>query len=442
MEVLVPVRPDIQKLRSLEDDPRWMAMQRILISTGFAKSFRLIALLTYICRCALEDRSDEITEQQIGFHVFERAADYNPGDDNIVRTTARQLRQKLAVYYQEEGASEQLRIEIPRGGYHPIFITPTEQPAILADPQPVSLEAIPSTAEPSLPVASGIHLTRSGIVLGLLMAMFGAAISLLLNRLTHRSVTPIPAVMAEVLSPGRTTVFVAGDSGLNMYDNLARTQVSLGEYVSGDYLNTAAAHPPTGYAWPSLASRRYTSFVDMQLSDKLRIYGQERGVPLSIRFARDVHAEDLRHANVILAGSGAYNPWVSMFDNTLNFHLRYNGEKNAVTVLNAKPLPGEPQEFIPEDGDHTLRGYSHGFGYIALANNLEGDGKVLLIEGSTVAGVDAALQFVLSDSQMSSILKKLTAENGRIGSFEILLAANFIKSSSPDARILAMRTYK
>jgi hypothetical protein len=46
----------------------------------------------------------------------------------------------------------------------------------------------------------------------------------------------------------------------------------------------------------------------------------------------------------------------------------------------------------------------------------------------------------MNDSKMGPILKK-ASQLGRVGNFEVLLGANFLKSSSPDAQVLAMRFY-
>jgi hypothetical protein len=111
-----------------------------------------------------------------------------------------------------------------------------------------------------------------------------------------------------------------------------------------------------------------------------------------------------------------------------------------VRVLNGRPESGEPTEYQAAGEDPTHRGYTHGFGYIALTTNLEGNGRVLLVEGSTVAGVDAALSFLMNDSKMGPILKKASQRDG-LGNFEVLLGANFLKSSSPDAQVFATRFY-
>jgi hypothetical protein len=105
----------------LDGDTRWQLAQRIATSKSFAKSGFLLKFLLYVCERELTGRADEISEQQIGVHVFGRRPDYNPGEDNIVRSYARQLRQRLDLYFEEDGQQEKLRITIPRGGYVPVF---------------------------------------------------------------------------------------------------------------------------------------------------------------------------------------------------------------------------------------------------------------------------------------------------------------------------------
>ncbi len=87
----------------LEADPRWQLVQRIVSSQHLVKSARLQELLLYVCRCALEDRSGDISEQTIGERVFQRPAGYNANEDNIVRAQARLLRQKLQAYFEALG---------------------------------------------------------------------------------------------------------------------------------------------------------------------------------------------------------------------------------------------------------------------------------------------------------------------------------------------------
>ena len=53
-------------------DPRWQLVQRVVQSAQFSKSPRLSSFLLYIVAKSLAGRQREITEQQIGVHVFGR----------------------------------------------------------------------------------------------------------------------------------------------------------------------------------------------------------------------------------------------------------------------------------------------------------------------------------------------------------------------------------
>ncbi len=97
------------------------AVGRILASKRFQRAARLKDFLLYIVDRQFAGAPEEMTEVQIGHRVFRRPVDYNPGEDSIVRTEARNLRQRLAQYYAAEGASEEIVLEIPRGAYVPVF---------------------------------------------------------------------------------------------------------------------------------------------------------------------------------------------------------------------------------------------------------------------------------------------------------------------------------
>ena len=114
------------RMKSGFDDPRWKLAQRMVASRGLSRSTLLSNFLLFVCDRYLSGKIDEITEQQIGIHVFGRAAGYNSGDDNIVRSYARTLRKRIENYFATEGKDEGLTVTIPRGGYVPVF-SPRDQ---------------------------------------------------------------------------------------------------------------------------------------------------------------------------------------------------------------------------------------------------------------------------------------------------------------------------
>lgn len=99
-------------------------LARVVASSGFARNERLSRFLRFLVERHLEGKDDEIKESVIGVEVFGRRPDYDPKLDSIVRTEAGRLRARLAEYYAKEGVRHGLLIEVPKGGYVPLFRYP------------------------------------------------------------------------------------------------------------------------------------------------------------------------------------------------------------------------------------------------------------------------------------------------------------------------------
>jgi TolB-like protein/Flp pilus assembly protein TadD len=99
-------------------------LERVLASPGFAHNKRLSRFLRLVVEWHLEGRDHELKESVIAIEVFERNPDHDPKRDPIVRTEAARLRARLSEYYIGEGRNDALVIELPRGGYRPVFRRP------------------------------------------------------------------------------------------------------------------------------------------------------------------------------------------------------------------------------------------------------------------------------------------------------------------------------
>jgi TolB-like protein len=96
-------------------------LERILESQALAGSDQLKRLVRTVVERAISGHTELLKEYNLGLEVFHRPPDYDPKVDPIVRVQARRLRSKLDEYYAGEGASDPLRIEIPKGAYVPSF---------------------------------------------------------------------------------------------------------------------------------------------------------------------------------------------------------------------------------------------------------------------------------------------------------------------------------
>lgn len=93
------------------------ALQRVLAHAPFERSPVLCRFLTHVVEHALKSATAPLKEYTLGLEVFDRAEDFDPRVDTIVRVQARRLRDALAAYYKHDGKHDPLRLEMPKGHY-------------------------------------------------------------------------------------------------------------------------------------------------------------------------------------------------------------------------------------------------------------------------------------------------------------------------------------
>ena len=103
------------------DDAVREHLDRVLASPTFQQGDRLKRFLKFIVLEAVAGRRHELKEYVIGVQVFGKEDSFDPRTDPIVRVQARRLRAKLVRYYREEGRADETVIELPKGGYAPVF---------------------------------------------------------------------------------------------------------------------------------------------------------------------------------------------------------------------------------------------------------------------------------------------------------------------------------
>jgi len=99
-------------------------LDRILAGRGFVGNERLSKFLRFVVEQQLLGKADELKESLVGIEVFGRAPGFDPRQDSVVRTEAARLRVRLSQYYGGEGTGDPVVIELPKGGYTPVFRQP------------------------------------------------------------------------------------------------------------------------------------------------------------------------------------------------------------------------------------------------------------------------------------------------------------------------------
>jgi hypothetical protein len=420
-------------------------VRRIVHSPTFARSERLATLLNYVCDLALSGREAEINEQKIGHAIFGRAQDYDSSADGIVRSQASRLRQRLELYFQQEGTDEPVRIVIPRGGYVPLFEAQSTSALTPSAAEPK--ETLPEIVPPTPTQITGEHAADSysrrwlpwglSLVLGLMLV----ALWIHDRRGLVPAAPPTHSFWSHLFTKDHATMVVAPDSGLVLFRNMSGQDIDLKEYLDAGYRSELNGPPMAGPAasrndWLlDLANRRYTSIVDLKAILRLKDRARTLGSDVSVRYARDMRPDDFKTASAILLGSSAANPWVELFEPSMNFVLK-DGPTQTFSVLDRNPQKGEPAlwKFGISDPERRV------FGLVHYLPSLAGDGSTLIIEGATMSGTEAAMDFVADDTRLQPFLDRIRHPDGTVPHFEVLLGTRNMGSSAVRSEILAWRT--
>jgi hypothetical protein len=281
-----------------------------------------------------------------------------------------------------------------------------------------------------------------------LCAILAVIVVLFVARDWHRS-QPIRGASSKthplwshIFAAGRSTVAVPADSGLVIFHNMTGKLIGLDEYLQGGYrvqradLIAPVPEAPTKAWLANLASRRYTSIVDLDAILSLAQRAHALQSEMQVRYARDMRPNDLKTGNVILLGASEANPWVGLFEGNMNFVFHNDYEKNIFSVLNRSPKNGEPKQWDSAWNDQQRRVY----GLVAYLPNLAGDGNALIIEGTSMSGTEGAWDFVADDSQLLPFLKRIQRPDGTLPHFELLLGTQNMNASAVQSTLLAWRT--
>jgi hypothetical protein len=94
---------------------------KITASAEFSTRPRLKEFLNYIVEETLAGRGERIKGFTVGLAVYDKAKDFDPQSDTIVRVEAGRMRRRLATYYQTQGKHDRIVISVAKGTYTPAF---------------------------------------------------------------------------------------------------------------------------------------------------------------------------------------------------------------------------------------------------------------------------------------------------------------------------------
>ncbi len=431
---------------SLNADPRRITSEltveqrrelvaRIAESEPFRRAPRLREFLLFVCHQSLANPHAQLSEYEIGYQVFKRRESFNPAEDSIVRSSARQLRQKLAEYFQTVGLSEEWVLDIPKGTYVPSF-TRRASPAV-----PPAAEGDPAQTPAPESARFYRHLTVL-VVLALLMAAVLSIAYGLWPRPAKIVRTEPDNLLAWLFSGVDQPVSVVlPDAALNIVNSDRDRMLTLEQYLRDEEQSQAAggaAVPSQPAAGPGiLRGRLITGFRDVLFLERLRMLASRAGVEIQTRHSRLMNLRDFRNGNFIVVGDAFSNPWASLFQQQVNFRFEQQG-RGLFGIRNQEPRSGE-LAYYTSMIDPSRDGVS--YATVAIRPNLSATGLVLLAAGLHVEGNEGKFDALLSPEVFQSIRGLIDGVPPRraIG-LELLLEVRAKRGIAGQVKLLAARS--
>jgi hypothetical protein len=378
-------------LPSIEERRR--LTERIAASEGLKKAARLRQMFLFLAERSFRDPPESVKEQEIGIEVFAREPGYDPGEDNIVRNAARQLRVKLREYFEGEGAGESWLVDMPKGGYR-----------LVCEPRKgVETPPAPSTWR------------SQQLALIVFLLALSVAVNLLQWLAPRAPATATAPSLATTLFPPASPAprIVVGDFGLFLLSSLQNKRFPLNDYADRRYLNFLAPQPSPPFLQPFgelLSTRQIVSMGELNGAISLLQSLASSAQYPEIRHARTVTARDLRETSTILLGTENTNPWFKLFEHRVQMQFRQGGFQSlsnpslrfGVEVSGARASGG--------------RGYAH-----LTMLRLPSQAKVFMISGLNMSAVDAGAEFATRPQGLEELFGKLAVKPGQLSEFEAIV---------------------
>jgi hypothetical protein len=294
-------------------------LERVLASAHFCQSKRCQAFLRYVVKACLDGGIERVKERCIGFEVFHREADYDTTRDSIVRTTAAEVRKRLAQYYLEPEHGNQIQIILPHGSYCPEF----RAPAGLAAAATLLPRAV---ASPPPRAPERWRQLRRWIALTGAVAAVAAAAGLYL----HKGPTDFDLFWTPLVQE-RSEAVICIEQPLHIFRFAGPRRNELNEKMLGDRVSPPAsrevlAHSPLTLGELDPTGPDYFTYGDLMAASRLSELLAKKVKPFQILSDRNAEYRDLRTRPTILLGE-FNNQWTLRLMTSTPFYL----EKNAAS---------------------------------------------------------------------------------------------------------------
>ena len=405
-------------------------IEKLVASHALHGSESLCKLLRYLGKQALEHPGTPVKEYQIATEVFGRQADFDPQLDSMVRVQAGRLRTKLAEYYNTEGTSDHIVIEVPKGSYAVAFHERAAAAAVHGNGS-----ATASWANDRMESSSSAAQRRyliSGLSLALVAAL--AMIGWLTWTRRDSGVSSTNAA-ADILVPAPIRTFWKGvitgpEEPWVVFSNakfVGLPDKGMRYYDAAKDGNTAILDHYTGVG--EVLAVHNLDLVFGALHRSLRV---KRGSLFSL--------DDAKNNDLIFIGSPGENLTLLEIPSTKEFMFRRvvdGARAGNMEIVNVKPRKDEATGYMASPSNvRMLEDYA----VVALVRGINPEHSELILAGTTTIGTQAAVEYVTRENYLSELLKKMNVNQpNELKPFEAVIQVKVARGVPVESSVVALR---
>ncbi len=426
-------------------------LERVLQSQTLAGSESLRGLLQYVVLKATGDQAVHLKEYTIATEVFGRSGDFDARTDSVVRVQAKRLRAKLQEYYQTEGKSDKVLIDVPKGHYNVTFsyVLNNHSVDLVRDTEAEIVEA-PAGSSPKIDKEKTWKM--ASILTVTILAIAVVVLTLYNRDLRKQSQESISlngevdagAVWKPFMSSGAPTLLVLSNPAVYRFSNAADPDVLLKRSVEltqeqagwlAEALKDRFVMRQNRIPRLILAPADYTGMGEAIGLQRIADLFRSAGKSITLKQSRTVSAEDLKTYNVISLGSVWANDWSGKLPIKEDFTYSVNA-----TIVNDNPEPGEEHEYRPRFNPHTGE-LIEDYGIITVKPGITDETKFMILAGIKSEGTQAAAEYVTKKEYLNILnqgLQQLAGPAGLPKYYQVLLKVDVDNGIPTTASILAI----
>jgi hypothetical protein len=404
-------------------------LNRILESHHFRSSKRCSQFLRYVVERTIDDHHEPLKERTLGIEIFGRDTMYDTAQDPVVRTTAGEVRKRLAQYYQESELPHEVRITLPPGHYVP-EIHPNIHPHNGAPALP---EMVPPAAE-NAAIASPPRRKYGWWTLALALgAVSVAALAVLLTM--HFRKSDLDLFWAPFVQAQEPVIICVGQPHAFVFNQ--KVQAALDRWFEGGAGSNAAVRRVPEYPTVALedivpAWDRHVSLPEAKVFAQLTSLLVQRGQKVQIRGARETSLANLRGKPCVLVGA-FNNEWNLGLTGELRFYFESEGA--VADYVRDRKNPAKSDWRVPNSWPYPRAATDYAI--VSRVVNSTTEQTVVTVAGITGFGTQAAGEFLTNESYLAEALKQ-APRDWQKKNMQVVLSTRIMSGTPGPPQVLAV----